>query len=119
MRRLAWIGVAAALAAAPAQGQDGGTGHRRAVLELAGVLGRSHALRQACRGEADQYWRGWMEKMLATEAAGEAFDRRLRSNFNAGYAAAQAQFPACTGEAQAEADRLASRGRALAAAAGD
>jgi len=87
---------------------------RQGLTELAYTLGQSHGLRQLCDGEADQYWRAWMGRMLETESPDDSFDRRLRDSFNTGYASAQAKFPSCTPAARAEAERSARRGQALA-----
>jgi uncharacterized protein (TIGR02301 family) len=118
MRLLAGAALALLLAAGPALAQDRAPVQRQTLTELAYVLGESHALRQACMGEGDQYWRSRMSQLLQVETPDEAFDRSLRESFNTGYAAAQAQFPMCDDRSQAEAARLAHRGEALAEAAG-
>jgi uncharacterized protein (TIGR02301 family) len=102
----------------PALAQDRSPAQRQTLSELAFTLGQSHALRQACLGGADQYWRIRMSQLLQAEQSDQAFDRTLREAFNTGYAAAQGQYPACDARGQAEAARLARRGASLAEAAG-
>jgi uncharacterized protein (TIGR02301 family) len=97
----------AAQARAPAQ--------RQTLVDLAYVIGRSHALRQACAGAADQYWRERMQQLIATEAPDAGFERDLQASFNSGYAAAQAAFPRCGAPARREQAKAAARGRELAA----
>lgn len=104
---LAQAPAAAAQARAPAA--------RQALVDLAFVLGRSHALRQMCAGEADQYWRERMNRLVATEAPDPAFDRQLKVSFNNGFAAAQAAFPRCSLSSRREEGIAAARGRDLAA----
>jgi uncharacterized protein (TIGR02301 family) len=91
---------------------------RQAAVDLAYVLGETHALRQACQGEGDQEWRTHMSRMMETEemdpALGEAGRRRLAAAFNAGFSVRQAQFRACRPEVQAELDKTAAKGEALA-----
>ena len=118
MKPRAAAALALLLAAGPALAQDRTPVQRQTLTELAYVLGESHALRQDCQGQADQYWRLRMSQLLQAETPDEAFDRSLRENFNTGYAAAQAQFPMCDDRSQAEAARLARRGAALAQTAG-
>jgi uncharacterized protein (TIGR02301 family) len=114
-----WAGLVWALAAATsALAQDRTPAQRQTLTELAYTLGQSHALRQACQGSGDQYWRTRMSELLQTEAPDETFDRALREAFNTGYAAAQAQFSKCDASSQDEAVQVAHRGAALARAAG-
>ena len=101
-----------------ARAQDRSPAQRQTLGDLAYVLGESHALRQACQGPADQYWRNRMSDLLKVETSDEAFDRTLREAFNTGYAAAQAQFPACDDHGRAQAASLARRGASLAAEIG-
>ncbi len=88
---------------------------RQSLLDLAFVLGRSHALRQACAGASDQYWRTRMSGLLTAEAPEPAFGERLKQAFNTGFAGAQATFPRCTARVRREEAVAAARGRALAA----
>lgn len=107
---LAWAGSAGAQA--PAQGRS--PAERQSLIDLAYVLGQSHALRQACAGQRDQYWRARMEKLVSTEQPDPAFSRRLAEAFNTGFAAARTAYPRCgPGSRRAEA-AAAARGEALA-----
>ena len=84
------------------------------MVDLAYVLGESHALRQACDGSDDQYWRARMLELLDAEAPDQALKARLGKAFNTGFAAGQAAFPTCDVKSRAEAARIAQRGRTLA-----
>jgi len=117
MRRLLVLVLALSTGTA-ALAQDRTPAQRQTLNELAHVLGQSHALRQACEGPSDQYWRIRMSQLLQAETPDETFERRLREAFNTGYAAAQAQFQACDAGSRAEAVQVAHRGAALAEAAG-
>jgi uncharacterized protein (TIGR02301 family) len=117
MRRLAIAAMIAALASGAAA-QERSPAQHQIISDLAYVLGESHALRQACEGASDQYWRDRMSQMLQAETPDEAFDRVLRENFNTGFSAAQAQFPTCDERSRAQAASIARRGAALAQAAG-
>jgi len=102
-----------ALAAGPAAAQGRGD-HRQTLADLAMVLGESHALRQACAGPQDQFWRGRMLRLLEVEAPGPDLERELKDAFNAGYAERQAAFAACTPRARQAEAAAAARGRVLA-----
>ncbi len=110
--------VLALMIAAPALAQDRPPAQRQTLKDLAFTLGESHALRQACQGTGDQYWRGKMSEMLQVETPDEGFDRTLRESFNTGFAAAQAQFPSCDSHSQAQAAQVARHGAGLAETAG-
>jgi uncharacterized protein (TIGR02301 family) len=99
----------------PAFAQDRTPTQRQTLVQLAYVLGQSHALRQACMGPDDQYWRERMTRLVQTESPDSAFDVRLRDSFNSGFSSSQAQFPSCGSDSRTEEARTASRGRALAA----
>lgn len=88
---------------------------RQALTDLAYVLGESHALRQACHGEADQYWRARMQQLFEVEDPDQAFAGQAANAFNAGFAAGQAGHPKCTAKSRAAASRAAAKGRRLAA----
>jgi len=113
--RPAAAALAAALmfAAAPALAQERGPAARQTLVALAYVLGQSHALRQACRGRADQYWRVRMEKLVNAEQPDAPFHRRLADAFNDGFVAEQEAHPACDAAARREAARVADKGREL------
>jgi uncharacterized protein (TIGR02301 family) len=110
------IGVVILLALASiAHAQDRPPAQRQTLIDLAYVLGESHALRQACAGPADQYWRGRMQDLVHTETPDADLDRRLKTSFNTGFVAGQSAFAACNSVNRREAARLAARGRALSA----
>jgi uncharacterized protein (TIGR02301 family) len=98
----------------PAAAQDRPPAARQALVDLANVLGQSHAIRQACSKRKDFSWFRRMEQLLQVEAADQSLKNRLVRSFNDGYAAGQAGYPACGKDSQAAAVRLAQRGEALA-----
>ena len=106
--------LATLISATPALAQDRTPGQRQALTDLAYVLGQSHALRQACQGATDQFWRGRMLKMVEAEAPDPAFDTRLHNAFNAGFSSAQAQYPACGPDSRRAEAAAAAHGQALA-----
>ena len=112
MRALIVPALALALAA-PAAAQDRTPAARRTLVDLAYVLGQSHALALACDGQT-QTWRARMARLRELEAPDAAFDRLLVEGFNAGFIDAQGRFPACTRAARAEMAEVAARGRGLA-----
>nr|WP_276208674.1 TIGR02301 family protein [Caulobacter sp. 17J65-9] len=95
--------------------QDRPPAARQSLLELAWVLGQSHALTQACTPE-DQTWRARMTRLIAVETPDQAFEARLAEQFNAGFAAARQSFPTCQPASKAEAAKVAKRGQELSAA---
>ncbi|MES2341945.1 MAG: TIGR02301 family protein [Pseudomonadota bacterium] len=95
MRRL-MLPLALAALAFPALAQDRSPALRQSLVDLAYVLGESHALRQACAGVEDQYWRTRMINMVDAEKPDESLDRRLKESFNTGFASRQSEFQACT-----------------------
>jgi uncharacterized protein (TIGR02301 family) len=106
--------LAALLAgAAPARAQEGpslGT-----LTELADLLGRAHAIRSLCNGDADQTWRNYMFNMLAIEApSGSPNKSSLTGAFNRGFRDQQARSGKCTADSPREEAQIAARGRALA-----
>ena len=82
--------------ALPAQAQERTPAQRQTLADIAYVLGESHALRQACEGAYDQYWRDRMMGVTDTEAPDAALDRRLKEAFNSGFASRRAEFPECS-----------------------
>jgi uncharacterized protein (TIGR02301 family) len=113
MRRLV-LAACLAILALPAAAQQRLTEDRRRLLDLAYALGESHALRQVCAGQADEYWRARMARLAQVEQADPPFDAALRERFNAGYDTGRSDAPPC-GPASREAEReAAGRGRALA-----
>jgi uncharacterized protein (TIGR02301 family) len=104
------------LALAPiAHAQDRAPAQRQTLIDLAYVLGESHALRQLCAGFSDQYWRERMQNMVHAETPDADLDRRMKAAFNTGFIAGQSGFPACGRASRREEGRLAERGRTLAA----
>lgn len=109
--------LAAALAlalAGPALAQDGG-GRQGGLLALSRVLGESQALREACEGKKDQYWRSRMMRLLSLEGADGPSGAPLTAAFNAGYAAARGAWPDCGPESRRAEVDAAVRGQELAA----
>jgi len=94
-RRLCWIGLGAAVLAGSVGAQERGPPERQTLVDLAYAIGESHALRQVCQGDGDQFWRDRMVQLTETEAADAGFETRLNQAFNSGFAARQAQFPSC------------------------
>ena len=84
------------------------------MVDLARVLGESHALRQACDSPEDQFWRVRMRGLLEQEAAEQGLKTRLSVAFNEGYHSGQALYPRCSDAARAEARKVALTGEMLA-----
>ncbi len=77
------------------------------MVDLAYVLGQSHALRQACSGADDQSWRGRMQELLRVEAPDDALKARLSRSFKRRLRpAGKASFPSCTEAARAQGQRI-------------
>lgn len=115
MSRPFLIGVAlSALFASPLLAQDRDAGERQRLLDLAYTLGESHALRQACEGEADQYWRARMVRLTEVEQADQAFDVQLRERFNTGFASRRSEYPSCDDASRRAEQQVARKGQALA-----
>jgi uncharacterized protein (TIGR02301 family) len=115
MRLVALLSVLVLALAAPlALAQDRAPAERQVLLDLAYTLGEAHALRQACEGEGDQYWRDRMARLIEVEAADEGFTAQLQSKFNAGYNGRQVEFPTCTPESRKALAATAQRGQGLA-----
>jgi uncharacterized protein (TIGR02301 family) len=113
--RLAALLSIVALAFAPlAAAQERAPAERQVLLDLAYTLGEAHALRQACEGEGDQYWRDRMARLIEVEAADEGFNGQLQSRFNAGYNNRTAEFPSCTPESKKALVGTAAKGQGLA-----
>lgn len=100
--------------ALPAGAQERPPPERQTLLDLAYALGESHALRQACEGEGDQFWRDRMVRLTDTEAADAAFDGRLKQQFNSGFATRQTEFPSCSPASKRAEQAVARKGQALA-----
>lgn len=108
------VATGAALAR-PASAQDRPPAERQTLIDLAYVLGESHALRQACAGPDDQYWRMRMAQLVRLEQPDADFDKRLKDSFNTGFTARKGAFPACTAKARRQALADAAKGRELSA----
>jgi len=114
MKRQAVLALAFAAALVPAaRGQERSPSERQTLVDLAYVIGESHALRQACNGPGDQYWRSRMRALIAAEAPDAPFSRRLGDSFNEGFTLGQQRFPKCDARARQEAARIAAKGREL------
>lgn len=113
LRALATVLVLASLAT-PAFAQDRTPAARQALVDLANVLGESHALLRACKGRDSFHWYSKMEQMLRVEAADQTLKVRLIESFNTGYTAGMARYPSCSNASRAQAAQLATRGRILA-----
>jgi|HubBroStandDraft_4_1064222.scaffolds.fasta_scaffold396577_2 uncharacterized protein (TIGR02301 family) len=103
----------AAASGTPAFAQERSPAERQTLVALAYVIGESHALRQACTGTADQYWRNRMQQLVAAEQPDAPFARRLTDSFNDGFVAGRQAFPSCDAHAKQEAARVAEKGREL------
>ncbi len=112
-RRLFALALISALAA-PAVAQERPPAERQTLIDLAYALGESHALRQACAGDGDQYWRDRMMQMNETEASDAAFSGRLTQAFNSGFATRQTEFPSCTPASKRAELVVARKGQSLA-----
>jgi uncharacterized protein (TIGR02301 family) len=116
MRSIAIICLSAlTLLASPAAAQERTPAERQGLIDLAYILGESHALRQACEGPEDQFWRLRMLRMVQAEQPDAALDKRVKEAFNTGFVAGQTSFPSCTPLSRREESRIAARGRALVA----
>ena len=81
---------------------------RPGLRDLAFALGEAHALRQACRGRGDGFWRTRMSGVLDADRPGKELRTQLVERFNAGFAAAKAAHPTCdAGSREALAETLA------------
>lgn len=109
MSRPFLIGVAlAAFVVMPVLAQERDAKDRQRLLDLAYTLGESHALRQACQGESDQYWRSRMVRLTEVEQADQAFDAQMRERFNTGFASRRSEYPTCD-DASRKAEQQVSR----------
>ena len=111
---LALLLAATAVVGAPARAQEAGPS-LDTLVELADLLGRAHAIRSACNGDADQTWRNYMFNMLAIEAPGGSPRKSaLTGAFNRDFRDQAARSGKCTPDSQREEAQIAARGRALA-----
>ena len=105
--------LAALLATSPAFAQERPPDAVKALVALSRVLGESHAIRRACVGTQDQFWRGRMQQLLDVEDPDVALKTQLSVAFNDAFNAARALYPKCSALARAEAHRIARAGRTL------
>lgn len=108
------VGLALLFAASPISAQERSPALRQNLVDLAYVLGESHALRQACSGRQDQHWRTRMIALVEAEQPDANLDRRLKESFNSGFATWQSQYPGCTATARRAEAQAMGRGRVLA-----
>ncbi len=101
------------LIAGPLAAQDRSPTLRQTLVDLAYVLGESHALRQACSGKQDQHWRMRMIALVAAEQPDANLDRRLKESFNSGFATRQSQNSGCTVAVRRSEAQTMGRGRLL------
>ncbi len=114
MSRPFLIGVLlSALVVSPVLAQERAADERQRLLDLAYTLGESHALRQACQGEGDQYWRSRMVRMTEVEQADQAFDAQMRERFNTGFASRRSEYPTCDDASRKAEQAAARKGQAL------
>ena len=111
-RRLFALALITAFAA-PAMAQEREPAERQTLIDLAYALGESHALRQACAGDGDQYWRDRMMQVTETEASDATFNGRLTQAFNSGFATRQTEFPSCSPASKRAELMVARKGQSL------
>lgn len=112
MRLPVRLAFALLLTATPVAAQE--AADRGATLvALAEVLGQSHALRQACAGPSDQYWRARMMRLMDVEQPDERLMERLTEAFNTSFFSRRALFKTCTPATRRAEAAAAARGRAL------
>jgi uncharacterized protein (TIGR02301 family) len=114
MLRLSVAFLIAASLASAAFAQERAADERQRLLDLAYTLGESHALRQLCEGDTDQFWRSRMVRLTEVEQADQAFDAQLRERFNTGFAAGKGEFPLCDVSSRKAEQASAHKGQALA-----
>jgi uncharacterized protein (TIGR02301 family) len=109
--------VSALILGAPlaALAQERDPAGRQTLVDMAYVLGEAHALRQACQGANDQYWRTRMMQLVETEQADAGLTQRLKEAFNTGFVAREGAYPACAAGARKAMTKVLARGKVLAA----
>ena len=111
------VAAAAMPAVMPAMAQEatGAGPPMETLVELADLLGRAHAIRSLCNGEADHTWRNYMFNMMAIEApSGSPRKSALTGAFNRGFRDQQARSGRCGADSPKQEAEIAARGRALA-----
>lgn len=100
-----------ASASAQVRSQD----YIRDLVELAGILGGAHAIRVACNGRGDQYWRERMSGLLTLEAPEESPLRRsMVDAFNRTYSFESERRLVCDSAARDGEAAYAAQGRIIA-----
>lgn len=107
------LSAAGAAHAAPAAAIQRSPEQRQILVELAYVLGESHALRRVCLGPTDGQWYERMNRLISMEGDDPIFRQRLIDRFNAGFQAAQTDYPVCNGQSRIAAQSSAARGKTL------
>ena len=103
--------VHTASATAQVRSQD----YIRDLVELAGILGGAHAIRVACNGRGDQYWRERMSGLLALEAPEQSPLRRsMVDAFNRTFSFESERRLVCDSEAGDGEAAYAAQGRIIA-----
>lgn len=113
-RRLFALALFGAFVAPAAGAQERPPPERQSLLDLAYALGESHALRQVCSGDGDQFWRDRMVRVTETEAADAAFSSRMTQQFNAGFATRQSEFHSCGPASKRAEQAVARKGQSIA-----
>ncbi len=83
------------------------------VSDLAEVLGRAHAVRTVCNGEADSTWRNYMLNLMAIEAPSGPRRATLTDSFNRGFRGQSRETSSCTDQMPVVEAGIARRGREL------
>jgi uncharacterized protein (TIGR02301 family) len=113
MRRVLLIASLLLVPAVAASAQERPVEMRQTLVDLTRVLGESHALRQACEGADDQYWRSRMSRLVEAEQAEPELETKMRDSFNAGFAEARRLYQGCDDSVRRAQGLMAARGREL------
>ena len=74
--------------------------YMRDTISLAGSLGGAHAARVTCNGRGDQFWRKYMQELLALEAPSrDALHRAMVDAFNNTFSRERATHNVCNQDA--------------------
>ena len=88
--------------------------YMRDVIALADTLGRAHGIRVLCNGNADQYWRRHMVRLLDMEAPNPGGLRQsMIEGFNAGFSYAGRIHRQCNSAATGADQEYAATGEAI------
>lgn len=113
---LGLIGFALLLPVSGAHGQTftRNQDYFRDVIALSETLGKAHSVRVICNGRNDQYWRGYMQRLLQLEAPyGGGLRTSMVNGFNAGYSTGSSVHTHCSAETIAAEKTYAATGRDL------